>query len=260
MRTRLSRLVIVVAIVGIGATAPAQTLNFYLKKAQAYVRARNYERAVEMLKKGLALQPDNIDVYYNIGIVAMKGKLWSDALLAYQGYLAVDPKGADRKKVLADLKMLKQKKLRDRAATLTVVSHVAKTEFYLDHALIGQAPKLSITLFPGTYTLRSKKSDFQTVTRTVTLKAGQNETLTIDPTEITYYGFLEIVTEPAKGVTVYLDKKKVGVTPLAKIKLVAKKKVLVVFEAAGYDKWMRYVVIPKNATHTLKAKLLRPGE
>ena len=39
-----------------------------------------------------------------------------------------------------------------------------------------------------------------------------------------------------------------------------REKVLVVFEAAGYDKWMRYVVIPKNATHTLKAKLLRLEE
>lgn len=259
MRTRFARFTIGLCCLLISGTATAESLNFYLKKAQAYVRSRNYERAVEMLKKALALQPDNIDVYYNIGIVAMKGKLWSEALLAYQGYLAVDPKGADRKKVLADLKALK-KKLRDRGATLTVLSNVPQTEFYLNHALVGSAPKLTVTLYPGSYTLVSKKTDFRTVTRTITLKAGQNETLTIDPQEITYYGYLEVITEPAKGVTVFVDKKKVGLTPLAKLKLVAKKKVLVVFEMSGYDKWMRYVVIPKNATHTLKAKLLRPGE
>ncbi len=72
---------------------------------------------------------------------------------------------------------------------------------------------------------------------------------------LSYQGQLTITSEPAEGVEVYIDDRHVGTTPLAPLPLTAEKRFLVRFEKPGYDRWVRYVVIPRDETFALSPKL-----
>lgn len=250
--TRLAVFAMLVMLTPAVCLADAQ---HHLKKAQAYVRFRNYKRAVEQLKKALALEPDSTDIYFNIGVVAEKGRMWGEALLFYQGYLAMDPGAKDAKRVQRSVKGIIAAKLGAKAVKLTVSSTTPEVEFYLNNALIGKSPSLSVVLFPGRYALVGKKKDHHPFSQSLTLKAQEVRTVSATLKGIVYPGYIEVSTTPP-GATVLLDGKNFGITPLKdKIKVVAKKRYLVTVLKPGYEKWVRYVAADKLQTAKVQATL-----
>ncbi len=111
-----------------------------------------------------------------------------------------------------------------------------------------------VLLLPGRHQATAKKKDHTPWKETLAVKAGAPETVTVNLAPIIYTGKLQVTTEPADGVTVYVDDEEVGTTPLEALELPTVK-VLVRFEKAGYDRWVRYVTIEKGQVQELKATL-----
>ncbi len=82
-------------------TRPAKTSNF--EQGVAAVKTENYERAIDLLQKVVAVTPDNADAWNFIGFSHRNLKNLDRALPAYNKALAIDPKHRGANEYLGEL-------------------------------------------------------------------------------------------------------------------------------------------------------------
>ncbi len=82
-------------------TKPAKTSNF--EQGVAAVKAENYERAIVLLQKVVAVEPKNADAWNFIGFSHRKLKNFDRALPAYNKALVIDPKHRGANEYLGEL-------------------------------------------------------------------------------------------------------------------------------------------------------------
>ena len=80
---------------------PATTSNF--EQGVAAVKAENYERAIVLLQKVVAVEPKNADAWNFIGFSHRKLTNFDRALPAYKKALAIDPKHRGANEYLGEL-------------------------------------------------------------------------------------------------------------------------------------------------------------
>ncbi len=82
-------------------TKPAKTSDF--EQGVAAVKAENYERAIVLLQKVVAVEPKNADAWNFIGFSHRKLKTFDQALPAYKKALAINPKHRGANEYLGEL-------------------------------------------------------------------------------------------------------------------------------------------------------------
>ena len=82
-------------------TKPAKTSDF--EQGVAAVKAENYERAIVLLQKVVAVEPKNADAWNFIGFSHRKLNKFDRALPAYNKALAIDPKHRGANEYLGEL-------------------------------------------------------------------------------------------------------------------------------------------------------------
>ncbi len=82
-------------------TKPAKTSDF--EQGVAAVKAENYERAIVLLQKVVAVEPKNADAWNFIGFSHRKLEYFDRALPAYNQALAIDPKHRGANEDLGEL-------------------------------------------------------------------------------------------------------------------------------------------------------------
>ena len=82
-------------------TKPAKTSDF--EDGVAAVKAENYERAIDLLQKVVAVEPKNADAWNFIGFSHRKLDDLDRALPAYNKALAIDPKHRGANEYLGEL-------------------------------------------------------------------------------------------------------------------------------------------------------------
>ena len=82
-------------------TKPAKVSDF--KQGVAAVKAENYERAIDLLQKVVAVEPKNADAWNFIGFSHRKLDQLDRALPAYQKALAIDPDHRGANEYLGEL-------------------------------------------------------------------------------------------------------------------------------------------------------------
>jgi len=82
-------------------TKPAKSSDF--EQGVAAVEAENYERALVLLQKVVAVEPQNADAWNFIGFSHRKLKHFDRALPAYNKALAIDPKHRGANEYLGEL-------------------------------------------------------------------------------------------------------------------------------------------------------------
>lgn len=222
--------------------------TWHRKGAQA-LEKRLYRGALEAFKAAVSADPSQPDGYFNVGSVAMHLKRCRDVLLYFQGFLYLSP-GTDDDKVA-------KKAIKDcekGAKRVLVRSEPPGAEVIVAGVLVGRTPLTDLTLTVGDYPFEFRHPDCEVRQETIAVRGDE-------PIEVTgllelkpAFGYLEVVTIPAEGVTVWVDDREVGVTPLQRIMLPVGK-VLVRLEKPGYDRWIRSVRIQKDAAYRLDARL-----
>jgi Flp pilus assembly protein TadD len=81
--------------------SPAKTSDF--EQGVAAVKAENYERAIVLLQKVVAVEPENADAWNFIGFSHRKLNDFDLALPAYNKALAIDPKHLGANEYLGEL-------------------------------------------------------------------------------------------------------------------------------------------------------------
>jgi Tfp pilus assembly protein PilF len=93
-----------------GPKAPVDMARQYEEQGAQYLKAKNYELAIEAYKNLLKSDPRNAQAHYNLGLLYRKYK--NDDTLAiyhFKKYLDLNPKANDKKEVEYIIKMLKNR-------------------------------------------------------------------------------------------------------------------------------------------------------
>ncbi|HRE89107.1 MAG TPA: PEGA domain-containing protein [Myxococcota bacterium] len=191
------------------------------------------------------------DIFYNLVNVARVSRDWRRVVLYSHGFLARESATRDAAEIEKMREFaLARLEIRNPATSLSIEVPEGST-VYIDHTPIKGR---SVTLARGRYTVTAELADHHPATTEITL--GENPaTLTLLPRAANYTGFLSVTTTPADGVTVFVDDKAVGRTPLkAALELPVGKR-LIRFERVGFDAWTRYVEIARGKTETLEPRL-----
>ncbi len=230
--------------------------TWHRKGAQA-LKKRAYDKALEAFKAAVAADPTEADGYFNAGSVARHLKRCRDVLLYFRGFLYLSPGTEDDRIAKAALKECERK---GETGRIAVQSEPTGAEVFVGGVLVGQAPLPDLVLPVGEWTVEFRHPDCEVHREVVTVKADEPARVVAALPLKPAFGYLEVVTTPAEGVTVWVGDKEVGVTPIEKVKWPVGK-VLVRLEKPGFDPWVRAVMIQRERTYRLEATLepAQPG-
>lgn len=239
--------------------AHAEAGDRYLDAALRYVKRKKYAKALTFFEKALPHMNQSSDIFYNLVSVTEVQRSWASMLLYASGFLFLEPDSEDakaiEKKAKSAIKFLtKGNKV---PAQVTFQVEPEGIEIFVNHVPIARSGGRPIKLAPGTYTARATHRDYKPWQKTFTVQSGSPMDVTGALKKKIYFGKLKIVTEPADGVTVLIDGKKIGVTPLEDDRRMKTGRYLVRFEKPKYDFWHRYVDIEKDQTYELQPVMER---
>jgi hypothetical protein len=226
------------------------------KRGEFLTKNKKYEQAFTTLQQILPLLdlPDET-LLYNLGTLAMDGMSdCNTAILYYQGYLYAAPndKGTPevRRRLARCLKSV-------REGTFTLESKPEAVEVRVNNVTLGRAPVRSVQLGPGQYVLRIERVDFLDYERDITIQSNVETRESVRLTKVLYKGSVTVKTNPT-GAKVWINDTFTGTAPLTQ-KDLDTKKYLIRIEKDGWDRWIRYVEVLRDANVTVDAKLENTG-
>ncbi len=132
----------------------------------------------------------------------------------------------------------------------------AGVELTVNDVVLGRAQRSPVKLLPGKYTVKASKTDYVDLSHSFEVVGGAPSRVAAALEKMIFHGDLKVVTHPAEGVQVYVDDKLIGESPVDPIRLETRR-YLVRFEKEGFDRWIRYVDITKDATTLVEPKMER---
>jgi len=226
------------------------------QRGQFLAKNRKYDQAISTFEQILPLLdlPDEA-LLYNLGTLAMDGMNdCTKAILYYQGYLYAAPNDEGtpevRKRLARCLKSV-------REGTFTLESKPDAVEVRLNNVTLGRAPVRSLKLGPGPYVLRIERVDYLDYERDIIIQSNVETREAVRLTKVLYKGSLTVNTKPA-GAKVWINDTLAGTAPI-KRKGLDTKKYLIRIEKDGWDRWIRYVEILRDANVNVEAKLENTG-
>lgn len=241
------------AVLGAAPAAAADDYAAILQQATKAVKSHNLPKALELFASAVKADPTQVDAYFNAGSVAQRLKRCREVLLYFRGFLFLSPGTPDDAQAKAALAQCEGK---DQAGLLTVRSDPKGMEVSLDGVLQGRTPMTGVKVPAGTFRLGAtcRCPDYDDHVREVTIVAGQEASVEMVLARKPAFGWLQVKTVPEAGVSVFLDEKPAGTTPLDKVRLETRKHFLRL-EMPGFDPWVRNVVIERDRTVTVQATL-----
>ena len=200
------------------AAAPAETtskdnaLEYYFE-GQSLYQKELYLQAINSFKRSYELYPAN-QTLYAIAKSYEKLGMGAECVGAYERYLDVYRK--DKKKDppdLLDIKNAITKCKLGQKLELIVKSEPSGAQVYLNSKdkLLGQTP-YKTRLDPGSYTLILEYPNYETLTKTIQLRAGEPQSFLFKLARPTHSGTILLAANIARA-TIYVDGQNVGRTP-----------------------------------------------
>lgn len=230
----------------------------HMRNGYSFVSQRKYAAALREYRKGLDLMPGNMDLLYNLIAVANGSKSCSDVILYGTAFAGVAGRSMEMGEVRGFMDACTTT-LEGKVGRIDVKGAPARSEIWVGGVYMGKAPLKDLTLPAGEWPVRVTLEDHEDWHGSATVSQEAAAEVSVSLVARIYTGYLQVKTDPPEGVSVYLDDKLVGVTPLGPIAMNTGK-VLVRFELEGWDSWVRYVKIEREATEVLEATLERPED
>jgi hypothetical protein len=186
--------IFVIAAVASPAAAQPTASGLYAEASQLAGEGR-YDQALEVIGKGLELDPDHIDLRRLRGEVMLQKRDFEGALAAYERFLEANPRGANRRKAA--------KIVRDLQAVKRTFVHLKVDEgpatVYIDSKTLGvfcvADPECKKGMLPGSYELIIERDGF--VPERVDLQVELNKTARLEKALVAKPSILTVTTRPA---------------------------------------------------------------
>ncbi len=138
--------------------------------------------------------------------------------------------------------------------TLDIRSTPSNADVFVDGRYIGRTP-VRYPVVEGRYDITIEREGYQTLQRTIGIRAGGTQRMTFDLQRVEARGFLRFGSSPS-GAEVFVDGSFVGTTPTGRIAL-DEGSYRVTFRLDGYQEQTVQTRVEKNRERTIQAELYR---
>jgi len=251
---------LIVALMLVSVPVLAQDAWEHISKGQRHVQSGRLVQALNSFKQAIALDPRNGTALNAAGQVATFLELPDEAVFFYQAYLYVEAEymgdgEAVRKEMEKQLAKMKEK------ATLKIKVTPDSGEILVNGVTFGRG-SVSLPVAPTKeYVVSVSVVAVAPFQQAFTLNNGQEKVVNIKLNKIIYNGKVMLKVLPAEDVKVYVDTKYVG-NSISEVQTNEGRRLLC-FKKEGYDRWWRYVSVPRNEATNLEVNLRpesRPNE
>lgn len=256
-------LLMCLAIWLVPATAVAQEEEAFalIDKGQRQVQRGRLPAAYATFKEALAMDPRNGTAMNALAQVASFLEFHDESVFYYMAYLYVEADYlGDAEEVKKALE--KQERSISGGGKLTITSDPEDLEITVNGVPLSQG-SFVLPVAPGKpYKIAAEKEDFHPYEKTFVVQSGEEKLVGIRLKKIIYKGKVKIKILPSpSSVDVYNDTKALG-KGVASVETTEGKHLLC-FKKEGFDRWWRYVNVPRNDTVELDVVLReqsRPDE
>jgi len=239
-----------------------------IRKGQRQVQAGNLPLAYETFKEILKIEPRNSTAMNALAQIATFLKMADEAVLYYTAYLYVGEEffsaqeGGTTPEAQEVIKARqKQEAAIPKPAQLTIRALPSDAEIFVNGLPVGRG-EITFKVASGKgLALSATAEDYTPVQESVVLQHTEIKTVQLALKKIIYRGKLKTKVSPASGVKVFVDAKPAGGAG-EEVELTEGRH-LVCFKKEGFDRWWRFVEVPRNGTVVLEASLReasRPDE
>lgn len=231
-----------------------------IQRGQKQVERGKLQPALISFRKAIALDPSNGMAVNAAAQVASFLEMPAESAFYYTSYLYLESAFmGDTEGVRKALQ--KQASLIHEGATLKAVVVPDEGEIFVNGVPLGRG-EFSLAGESGkAYEIAVDVEDYHPYKETVIMQPGEVKNLAIRMKKIIYFGKVKLKVLPAGDVKVYVDTKYVGKS-LDEVETVEGKR-LICFKKEGFDRWWRYVNVPRNDAHNMEVMLRnqsRPDE
>ena len=230
--------------------------------AERYFRRSNWKRAIDGYEKALPSFNQDSGIFYRLVVACTEEGALRKAVLYGLGFNYLSPAHEFTDRLNAMVKKAEKGLQRAKVNPVPITFEVEPkgTEITIDYVPVGESFKGKVQLYPGRYTILGTYYGHHAFKKVIDVR-DQPIKVRGKLEKVITYGKLEIKTQPAEGITVYVDRKKVGVTPIKPLKLRSGRH-YIRFEKQGFDRWHRYVTIENDGVHLLEPVMERtpPGK
>ena len=247
-------LVIIMLLTLAPATVYAQEEAWDLiDKGQRQVQYGRLQQALDLFKKALKIDPRNETAMNAAAQVASFLEFSDESVFFYTAYLYV---GADYMGDAEEVKKAMQKQIRamkQEKAILRIKCVPVDAEIVVNGLPLGKG-SVELPVSPEkTYVVKVDYEDYHPFKQGFQLEAGAEKSVSARLTKIIYKGKVKIKVLPADNVRIFLDTKFMG-TSVSEVEAVEGKR-LICLEKDGFDRWWRYVTVPRNDSVDLDASM-----
>lgn len=231
-----------------------------IQQGQRQVERGKLQPALISFRKAIEKEPRNGMAVNAAAQVASFLEMPADSAFYYTAYLYLEAEYMDDADNVRKA-LEKQASLIANGATLKVDVQPDEGEILVNGLPLGRG---SFTLSAESgkpYEIAVNVEDYHPVKETVILQPGEVKTLSLRLKKIIYFGKVKLKVLPGDAVKVYVDTKFAG-TSLEELETVEGKRLLC-FKKEGFDRWWRYVNVPRNDAFNLEVMLrnqTRPDE
>lgn len=262
VRSSLHTLTLALSLVGLLLAGPVlgqeefESVDDMLNKAQRFAESGRLKAGLKLYKMVLEQEPTNEAALYSLVILSEVVQEFGDVVLYGTAYLysaetELDKEEVGQKVAAAEANMAHPGRLRIKV-------YPARAEITVNGVPVGKGEAELAAQVSTAYMVKATLTDYVPWEEEFRLDSGEEKAISKRLEKIIYKGTLNIKLIPDGAVDVYVDTRKVG-TDSFELKLVEGKR-LVCFKKEGWDRWWRYVDIPRNEKIEIEAQLEQTGE
>ena len=262
MVRRRCALTLILALAGLLLAAPAvgqeefDSVDDLLNKAQRYAESGRLKAGLKLYRKVLDQEPGNESALFSLVILSNALQEFADVVLFGTAFLYVAETDLDKEEVQGLVASAEAKMT--HPARLRIKIYPVDSLITINGIPVGKGAVEMAAQVAETYRIKGAMDDYVSWEDEIQLESDEDKSITKRLEKIIYKGTLTIKVIPDSGVEVFVDTKVVG-TDKFKMKLVEGKR-LICFKKEGWDRWWRYVDIPRNGKIELEAQLEKTGE
>jgi hypothetical protein len=224
-----------------------------IEKGQRHVSYGRLDTALTTFEKVLQIDPRNVTALNAAAQVAAFLERWDQAAFYNSAYLYLEGDflgdgAADIRDVIA-----KHASKIEGAGKLKISVMPEQAEILVNGIPIGQGKAIIDANPEKSYRVTLAVDDYHPLEKVLTVGAGETKNISLRMKKIVYHGKVRLKLVPGGDVKVYLDTELVG-TSVAEIEAVEGKRLLC-FKKEGFDRWWRYVHVPRNDSTELEVTL-----
>lgn len=230
------------------------------KTGFALARRGKYKEAVEAFQELLRLAPYPSGLLlYNLGKLSEEGLHdRAKASVYYQGYLAIEPDGADVTDVRRRLDHLNTQ-LATSMGSVSLISRADGIPVRIDDVPMGSTPVTGMVLPAGEHTATAETDDYFPASIRFLVEAGTEARVELPLKKRIFKGTLTVVVDPPDA-TIRINGQVVSEKAPYTQKDMPTRTVLVQIDKPGWDRWVRYVTVERDSEVKVEARLEQTDE